>query len=175
VQLNKKKRKEKRKTYGEMTICDMYIVVSVIVGLICCHAPLLSCHPPCRSIAVDAHNPPYEQVLVGMGWVSSPSVVVLSPLPCIPSSSCWCWCWQCVTSPPCHHRQAAPAIPPYEQLLKGMGVGAVSSAVVWCGAWMALVVSTCDPPHEQLLVGMGWMFVRCCCRALGKEVGASSA
>jgi hypothetical protein len=44
-------------------------------------------------------------------------------------------------------------IPPYEQLLVGMGAGAVSSAAAWCGAWMALVVSTGDPPHEQLLVG----------------------
>jgi hypothetical protein len=48
-------------------------------------------------------------------------------------------------------------IPLYEQLLEGMGVGAVSSTVVWCGAWMALTMSTCDPPHEQLLMGMEWM------------------
>jgi hypothetical protein len=67
-------------------------------------------------------------------------------------------------------------IPPYEQLLEGMGAGEVSSAAVWCGAWMALAaVSTRDPPHEQSLVGMGRMFVRSRRRAVGKEVGASSA
>jgi hypothetical protein len=46
------------------------IIVSVIMGLVCrcpCHAPLLSCRPPHHSIAIDAHNPPYEQMLVGMG------------------------------------------------------------------------------------------------------------
>jgi hypothetical protein len=37
VQLNKKKRKEKRKTYGEMTIHDMYHHFG------CCGAHLLSC------------------------------------------------------------------------------------------------------------------------------------
>ena len=79
-----------------------------------------------------------------------------------------------VPSLPCRRRQAAPAIPPYEQLLEGTGAGAVSSAAAWWGAWMALAVSTRDPPHEQLLVGMGQMFVGCC-RALGKEVGALSA
>jgi hypothetical protein len=74
------------------------IVVSVVVELVCrchCRAPLLLCRPFRRSIAIDAHNPPYEQVLVGVGWVSSPFVVVLSPPPCVLSPSCWCWCWQC--------------------------------------------------------------------------------
>ena len=66
----------------------------------------------------------------------------------------------------CCRRQAAPAIPLYEQLLVGMGVGARSSTVVWCGVWMALAVSTHDPRHEQLLVGMGQIFVRCCHQAL---------
>ena len=62
-----------------------------------------------------------------------------------------------IPSPPCCHRQVAPVIPLYEQLLKGMGVGAVSSTVVWCGVWMALAVSTHDPPHEQSLMGMEQM------------------
>ena len=69
VQLNKKKRRKKKLTgkgrYASRT------VISVVVGLVCrcrCRAPLLLCCPPRRSIAVDAHNPPYEQVLVGVGW-----------------------------------------------------------------------------------------------------------
>jgi hypothetical protein len=40
-----------------------------------------------------------------------------------------------------------------------MGAGAVSSAAAWCGAWLALAVSTRDPPHEQSLVGMGRMLL----------------
>jgi hypothetical protein len=149
VQLNRKKKK--KKTYGETMIHNVYRCFShhgaclLSCLLVVMLSPLIVPLLCCSSHPVSCHHP----AGAGAGSV--------------------------VTSPPCHHKQAAPAIPPYKQLLKGMGVGAVSSAVAWCGAWMALAVSTCDPPHEQLLVGMGWMFVRCRCQALGKEVGASSA
>jgi hypothetical protein len=91
----------------------------------CCCAPLMWCHPPGCSIAIDAHNPPYEQVLIGVGWVSAPSVVGLSP-----RTASHCHPAGAGSVVPCHHRQAAPAIPPYEQLLVGMGAGAMSSAAV---------------------------------------------
>jgi hypothetical protein len=45
--------------------------------------------------------------------------------------------------------------PSYEQLLIGMGVGAVSSTGAWCGCgwhWQC-------PSHEQLLMGMGQVLV----------------
>ena len=77
----------------------------------------LSCRPPRRSITVDAHNPPYEEVLVGMRWVSSPSIVVSSPLPPHPVSHrrlAGAGAGSVIPSLPCRRRQAAPAIPPYK-------------------------------------------------------------
>jgi hypothetical protein len=46
--------------------------------------------------------------------------------------------------------------PPYEQLLVGMVVGAVSfGGVVGPLSSSYEVASTCEPPHEQWLTGMG--------------------
>ena len=50
----------------------MCIIVLVIMGLVCrccCHTPSLSCHSPCRSITIDAHIPPYEQMLISVGVI----------------------------------------------------------------------------------------------------------
>ena len=86
------------------------------------------------------HNPPYEQLLVGMGWVVHCSAVVSRPPSLTPAA---------VANRTRH--------PPYEQLLVGVEVGAMALGVV-------LVVFPCcwrrchsthSPPHEQLLVRLG--------------------
>ena len=93
------------------------------------------------------HNPPYEQLLVGVGWVPCRSVVVFRPPSLTPAT----------IANRTHH-------PSYEQLLVGMGVGAMAIGIV-------LPRSTHDPPREQLLVRLGVggvasfiiLLPHCCC------------
>ena len=95
------------------------------------HFPIVICSP---------HNPPYEQLLIGVGWVPCCSVVVFCPPLLLPMA----------IANHTHH-------PPYEQLLVGMGVGTMvlSIVVVVLPHCSCCCHSTHDPPHEQLLVSLG--------------------
>jgi hypothetical protein len=153
--------KNKMITYGPGDVSDISWA----------HVPASPSFPRCRP---DTHNPPYEQLFVGVGWVPCRSAVVFRPPLLTPAVN-------------------GTRHPPYEQLLVGVGVGAVVLGVCcsspllaslsfhprptpravareagggWCGvvrrrppslpaARRRHGHSTRDPPHEQLLVGLG--------------------
>ena len=95
------------------------------------HFPVVICSP---------HNPPYKQLLIGMGWVPCHLAVVFHPPSLPPTAIANCT----------HH-------PPYEQLLVGVGVGtmALGIVVVVLPHCLHRCHSTHDPPHKQLLVRLG--------------------
>ena len=95
------------------------------------HFPVVICSP---------HNPPYEQLLVGLGWVPCCSAVVFCPPLLTPAAVANCTCH-----------------PPHEQLLIGMGVGTVALGVivVVLPCCSCCCCSTHNPPCEQLLVRLG--------------------
>ena len=114
----------------------------------------LPCHFPI--VVRSPHNPPYKQLLIGMGWVLCRSAVVFCPPSLPPAAIANCT----------HH-------PPYKQLLVGMGVGtmALGIVIVVLPHCSCHCYSTHNPPCKQLLMRLGVgdvasfivLLPRCCC------------